>query len=179
MVGEDSPTSLGQHHTWSRTIARTRSGQSWFVQRSPESLQGLRSPDLPGEGCTMPLMKNLFLISTQLHVLSSSSTKMRLTPLSLWLPSKQLVCCPQLKLCSPLLQRRRSPRKWSCPHHPSEAVTTHPSVAALRSSLDVGKKLHVLEVTDHQSSEPLCFLFHPPAPQKTLSPLHRLAYGER
>lgn len=166
-------------HTWSRTGAHTRSGQMWFVLGSPESLQGMRSPDLPGEGCTVPLMKNLSLISTQLLVLSSSSTKMCLTLLSLWLPSKQLTCYAPLKLKSPLLQRRRSPRKWSCPHRLSEAVTTRPPAAALRSSLEVGKELHVLEVTDHQSSQPLCFLFQPPTPQKALSPLHRLADGKR
>lgn len=70
----------------------------------------------------------------------------------MWLPSKQLLCYTQQELKLPLLQRRRSPQKLSCLHHLCEAVMTHPSMEALKSSLEETKKLHMLEFTDYYSS---------------------------
>lgn len=101
---------------------------------------------LVGKGCAMPLMKQLFLISTMnLPNWGWCSMSYHLPlPRCVWLPC----LCGSLPSSwtathswnlSPLLQRRRNPQKLSCLHHPSEASTTRPSAEALKPSLEERK----------------------------------------
>lgn len=91
----------------------------------------------------MPLVQLLLPSTTDLPAWGSCSVLKHLQRCVLLHPLRahclQLDCDPQLSPRAPLLQRRRSPRRLSCPPRRSAAAGSRPPAAASESSLGRGR----------------------------------------